>query len=158
MIYSEAVWNYFSSTQRDLIQEGNYLMTMVEKHEYHFKDYSFTVFPYAKAYEGFLKQLFLDIGFISHLDYISDHFRIGKFLSPHLMHRLDGRSLYLKIQQQSNEELAEKIWSVWKKERNEIFHYYPHNIKRVTFEAALTMNEEILHTMIEAYEGLKKEK
>jgi hypothetical protein len=156
MIHSEEVWEYFSSTQKDLIQEGNYLMTMVSKQGYQFKDYSFLVFPYAKAYEGFLKQLFLDVGFISHLDYISDHFRLGKFLSPHLIVKLDGRSLYLKIQQQSGDELAEKIWGVWKKERNEIFHYYPHNIKRVTYEAAESMNEEILHTMIEAYQALKK--
>lgn len=155
MIYREPVWNYFSSTQKDLIQEGNYLMTITENQGYRFKDYSFLVFPYAKAYEGFLKQIFLDVGFISHLDYISDHFRIGKYLSPHLISRLDGRSIYLKIQEYAGEELAEKMWGVWKKGRNEIFHYYPHNIKRVTFEEARRMNEEILQTMVEAYHELK---
>ncbi|OGK14106.1 hypothetical protein A2861_04025 [Candidatus Roizmanbacteria bacterium RIFCSPHIGHO2_01_FULL_38_15] len=155
LVHHEPIWEYFSGTQKDLIQEGNYLMSITEKHGYVFKDYSFLVFPYAKAYEGFLKQLFLDADFISHLDYISDHFRIGKFLSPHLIDRLKERSIYAKIQRVAGDDLASEIWGIWKKGRNEVFHYYPHNIKRLSFEDAKNLNHEILHTMIKAYEGLK---
>src|SRR5687768_17572852 len=47
-------WNYLSQNQKDLILEGDYLLNDVVKHSsYHFKDYSFVVFPYAKAYEGY---------------------------------------------------------------------------------------------------------
>ena len=154
-IHREPIWEYFSATQRDLIQEGNYLMGITEDHGYRFKDYSFLVFPYAKAYEGYLKQLFLDLNFISHLDYISDHFRIGKYLSPHLTVRLGGRSIYTQIIKQSSEDLAARIWESWKLGRNEVFHYYPHNIKRLTFTDAKNLNEGLLATMVEAYEKLK---
>lgn len=154
-IHREPIWEYFSATQRDLIQEGNYLMSITEDHGYRFKDYSFLVFPYAKAYEGYLKQLFLDLNFISHLDYISDHFRIGKYLSPHLMMRLGDRSIYTQIIKQTSEDVAARIWETWKLGRNEVFHYYPHNIKRLTFTDAKNLNEELLATMVEAYEQLK---
>ncbi len=155
LIYNEDVWQYFSSTQKDLIQEGNYLLTITEEKKFKFKDFSFLVFPYAKAYEGYLKQLFLDVGYITHLDYISDHFRIGKYLSPHLIQRLGDRSIYSQIIKSSSEELASEIWEMWKTGRNEVFHYYPHNIKRLTFEDARQMNEAFLHVMIKSYDALK---
>ncbi len=155
LIHTEEIWEYFSTTQKDLIQEGNYLMGITENHGYRFKDYSFLVFPYAKAYEGYLKQLFLDLNFISHLDYISDHFRIGKYLSPHLMMRLGDRSIYGQIIKFSSEDIAARIWEVWKTGRNEVFHYYPHNIKRLTFTDAQNLNEELMATMVDAYEKLK---
>ena len=129
---------------------------MSEKHEYRFKDYSFLVFPYAKAYEGFLKQLFLDAKFITHLDYVSDHFRVGKFLSPHLINQLGDKSIYKNIQESTTTDLARKIWEVWKMGRNQVLHYYPHNTKRLTFEEARDMNVKILNTMIEAYGELKR--
>lgn len=157
LIHNEDIWHYFSSTQKDLIQEGNYLLSITEEKSYKFKDFSFLVFPYAKAYEGFLKQLFLDVGFITHLDYISDHFRIGKYLSPHLIQRLGDRSIYTQIIKHASEELAQDMWDAWKTGRNEVFHYYPHNIKRLTFEEAKLMNEDILNTMVKAYEALKKD-
>lgn len=156
LIHNEEVWHYFSSTQKDLIQEGNYLMTITEEKKFKFKDFSFLVFPYAKAYEGYLKQLFLDVGFITHLDYISDHFRIGKYLSPHLIQKLGDRSIYTQIIKHSSEDLASEIWTMWKRGRNEVFHYYPHNIKRLTFDDARIMNEDILHAMIRSYQELKK--
>jgi len=149
------IWNYFSATQKDLIREGAYLMEVTQEQNYVFKDYSFLVFPYAKAYEGFLKQLFLDIGFIDHLDYVSDHYRIGKFLSPHLAVKLDGRSVYSKIRAASSEDLARELWEVWKEGRNQVFHYYPHNIKRLTYQEAEKMNTQIIHTMVHAFEKLK---
>ncbi len=157
LIHNEPVWNYFSTTQKDLIQEGTYLLNITEEKSYKFKDFSFLVFPYAKAYEGFLKQLFLDVGFITHLDYISNHFRIGKYLSPNLIQRLGNRSIYTQIIHHASEDLAREMWEMWKTGRNEVFHYYPHNIKRLTFEEAKMMNEDFLHIMSKAYDALKKD-
>lgn len=156
LIYNEPVWRYFSSTQKDLIQEGNYLITITEEKRHKFKDFSFLVFPYAKSYEGYLKQLFLDVGFINHLDYISNHFRIGKYLSPNLIERLGDRSIYSQIIKYASEDLAEEMWEIWKTGRNEVFHYYPHNIKRLTFEEARSINENILHTMSKSFHLLKE--
>lgn len=149
-------WRYISQTQKDLILEGEYLMNEVIRHgNYKFKDYSFLIFPYAKAFEGYLKQLFLDLKFISHLDYISDHLRIGKLMSPHLISRLGGRSLYKQIEDASGSDLAERIWTTWKRGRNQVFHYFPHNIRAVSFDEAESIVNEIIQTMEEAYQKLK---
>ena len=149
------LWEYFSQNQRDLIDEGQYLMNEVIKdHAYTFKDYSFLIFPFAKAYEGFLKQLFKDVRFISHLDYISDHLRLGKLMSPYLVQKLGDKSLYEKIRLNGSRELAEKIWSTWKLGRNQIFHYFPHNIRAVSFNEANETVATIMQTMELAYANL----
>ena len=146
---------FFTST-KDLIEEGLYLKDdIVRDHAFQFKDYSFLIFPFAKAFEGFLKQLFKDVKFISHLDYISDHLRLGKLLSPHLVARLGDRSLYLKIINASGEPLAHRIWQTWKLGRNEVFHYFPHNLRAVTFPDAEKTITELLSTMDEAYDQLR---
>ena len=124
---------------------------IIKDHAYQFKDYSFLVFPFAKAYEGFLKQLFKDAGLISHLDYISDHLRLGKLMSPNLIGRLGDKSLYKKIKERAGVDLAEKIWTVWKVGRNQIFHYFPHNLKAISFIEADKIVGEILRMMEEAY-------
>lgn len=149
-------WNYLSQNQKDLILEGQYLMNeIIKNNTYRFKDYSFLVFPFAKAYEGFLKQLFLDIGFISRLDYISDHLRLGKLMSPNLIMRLGDRSLYLKIKESADQELAEEVWNAWKMGRNQIFHYFPHNIKSITFEEAEKIINQLIQVMEKVYEKLR---
>jgi hypothetical protein len=149
-------WFYLSKNQKDLINEGLYLMNdVIKNHAYHFKDYSFLVFPFAKAYEGFLKQLFLDVKFISHLDYISDHLRLGKLLSPNLVNKLKERSLYKKIKDKAGQDLADKIWNAWKIGRNQVFHYYPHNLKALTFSQAENIIDNILSVMEEIYGKLK---
>jgi hypothetical protein len=149
-------WFYLSKNQKDLINEGLYLMNdVIKNNAYHFKDYSFLVFPFAKAYEGFLKQLFLDVKFISHLDYISDHLRLGKLLSPNLVNKLKERSLYKKIKDKVGQDLADKIWNAWKIGRNQVFHYYPHNLKALTFSQAENIIDNILSAMEESYGNLK---
>lgn len=149
-------WKYLSQPQRDLILEGQYLMNEVIRHnKYQFKDYSFLIFPYAKAYEGYLKQLFKDIKFISHLDYISDHFRLGKVMSPNLTEKLGDRSLYKKMSETVSPEFADRVWSTWKLGRNQIFHYFAHNLKSVSFEEAENIINEILKTMEEVYTKLQ---
>ncbi|MCL4363720.1 hypothetical protein M1328_00605 [Patescibacteria group bacterium] len=148
-------WQYLSQNQKDLIKEGQYLMNDIIKEQvYQFKDYSFLVFPFAKAYEGFLKQLFKDAKMISHLDYISDHLRLGKLMSPNLIGRLGDRSLYTKIEEKAGKDLADKIWNTWRGGRNQIFHYFPHNIKAISFDEAGKIVNEIIDTMQEAYEKI----
>lgn len=143
------LWNYMSKGQQDLLMQGQYLLDKVIKEgKYNFDDYSFLVFPFAKAYEGFLKQLLLDVKFITHLDYISDHFRLGKVLSPHMMQKLGDRSVYEKIVQSSGRDLADSIWHTWKIGRNQVFHYFPHNLKSLSLPEA----EEIISIMIKTME------
>lgn len=149
------LWAYLSQGQKDLISEGQFLIKEINKDQaYQFKDYSFLIFPFAKAYEGFLKQLFQDVKFISHLDYISDHLRLGKLMSPSLVGKLNDRSLYKKIREKTTKDLANRIWLTWKVGRNQIFHYFPHNLKAVPYNQAISIIDEILATMNEAYERL----
>lgn len=149
-------WEYLPQEQKDLILQGEYLVNTVVRHKsFSFQDYSFVIFPYAKAYEGFLKLLFKDVGFISHLDFISDHLRLGKLMSPNLMGRLRERSLYKKIRENASDKLAERIWRAWKDGRNQIFHYFPHNLKAVSLSEAEEIIKEIIATMEEAYLNLK---
>jgi len=149
-------WNYLSQNQKDLILEGQHLMNeTIQQQDYQFKDYSFIVFPFAKAYEGFLKQLFKDNKFISHLDYISDHLRLGKLLSPNLITRLGDRSLFQKIVKATSKEFADKIWQTWKIGRNQVFHYYPHNLKALSFIDAQYIVNQFIQVMQEAYVKLR---
>ena len=148
-------WLYLSQGQKDLLSEGLYLMDdIIRDQAYQFKDYSFLVFPFAKAYEGFLKQIFRDKDLISRLDYISDHLRLGKLMSPNLIGKLGDKSLYKKIQERYSQELADKVWNVWKSGRNQIFHYFPHNFKAISFNESRELSLKILKTMEEAYSQL----
>ena len=148
-------WLYLSQGQKDLLSEGLYLMDdIIRDQAYQFKDYSFLVFPFAKAYEGFLKQIFRDKDLISRLDYISDHLRLGKLMSPNLIGKLGDKSLYKKIQERYSQELADKVWNVWKSGRNQIFHYFPHNFKAISFNESRELSLKILKTMEEVYSQL----
>lgn len=149
------LWDYVSDPLKDLLNQGRYLINDVLKEgKYDFTDYSFVVFPFAKAYEGFLKQIFLDVKFISHLDYISDHFRLGKVMSPNLVRKLGDRSVYQKICDQAGCELADRIWNTWKLGRNQVFHYFPHNLRSLSFKEAEEISVEILNTMEKTVEKL----
>lgn len=152
-----AFWSYLSQGQRDLLEEGLYLMDdIVRDHAYQFKDYSFLVFPFAKSYEGFLKKIFRDKNLISRLDYISDHLRLGKMMSPNLIGKLGPDSLYIKLEERYSKDLANKVWNVWKNGRNQIFHYFPHNTKAINFSEARGICMDILRTMEEVYEKLSQ--
>ncbi len=146
------LWDYLSQAQKDLLIEGEFLKNDVIKDvKYVFKDYSFLVFPFAKAFEGFLKQIFKDVGYLSRLDYISDHLRLGKLLSPNLIGKLGDRSLYKQLEKTEGREFAERIWLTWKEGRNQVFHYFPHNYKALTFEEAEDIINDMNAVMKETY-------
>ena len=116
------------------------------------QDFSYLVFPFAKLYEGFLKKLFLDAGIITDREYHSDHFRIGKVLSPNLARRLGAKSAYAQISDRYGRELAARLWHTWKEGRNLVFHYFPHNYRRLTREEAVELINTLTHTMMESVE------
>ena len=142
-------WNYLSAGQKGLIEEGLYLLEDTKNHpDVRITDYSYLVFPFAKAYEGFLKKLFLDLEFIPQQVYESDHFRIGKALNPHLEKILRHESIYDKIIQRcGNRSLADELWNVWRKGRNLVFHYFPHNLRALSLTDADNIINEMLTVM-----------
>lgn len=146
---SSIFWQFLSSGQKGLIEEGLYLLEDTKNHpDVRITDYSYLVFPFAKAYEGFLKKLFFDLGFIPQNVYESDHFRIGRALNPHLEKNLRYESIYDKvISLCGNRELADELWNVWKKGRNLVFHYFPHNFRALSLTEAENIINEILIVM-----------
>ena len=85
-------WRYMDDPLKDLMRQSKDLIDFESLRAsdeggeaYH--DYAFAVFPAAKAYEGFLKKVFLDLGLINRAQFAGEHFRIGRSLSPTLPKR-----------------------------------------------------------------------
>ena len=148
-IYRDSgLWQYLTPEQRVLAEDGAFLRkdSAVHRNEEP-TDYSYMVFPYAKMYEGFLKQLFFDLNILSTRDFYSDHFRIGKGLSPNLAHRLGPRSIYAEFSKRYGEEMADRLWDTWKDARNLVFHYFPHNYRALSREHATILIDKLISTM-----------
>ncbi|MBI4065550.1 hypothetical protein HY409_04265 [Candidatus Gottesmanbacteria bacterium] len=145
------LWQYLSPEERVLTGDGAFLLEDSARHvNQEPTDYSYLVFPFAKLYEGFLKQLFRDTGVITEGDYRSDHFRIGKALSPDMAPRLGRHSAYGQIEQRYGKDLALRLWHAWKDGRNLVFHYFPHNYRALTLIQAKNLIQSIVSTMEEA--------
>ena len=116
----------------------------------------FVVFPAAKAYEGFLKKLFLDLKFITEEDYYGKHFRIGKALNPSLPKELRREGVYDKIVQFcQGHTLADKLWDTWRLSRNLTFHWFPNEKNAITLTEAGERIEMIIGAIDEAFKECK---
>jgi len=137
---------YLSPPQDALVNDVLTVLDRLEQN--HLNDYSFIVAPISKAYEGYLKDFFLKTNIIDKYSYESDRFRVGKTLNPSL--RYKRFSIYQKLANlsQEGEELAEKLWTAWKYGRNEIFHYFPNNIKNLSRAEAEDRIAMLLNTII----------
>lgn len=143
------LWQYAPEEIRGLIEDGELILNFVydNKKEDVISDYSFLVFPFAKAYEGFLKRFFLDTGLIAKDEYFSDDIRIGRILNPNFIK--EKSNVFEKICGRSNQgrEVSKRLWQVWKRGRNLVFHYFPHNYRRLTYEEALDIINDIFSAM-----------
>jgi len=148
------LWKYLPDEIRGLLIDGEKLLVECHSLSGQISDYSYLVFPFAKAYEGFLKQLFLDLGLIHEEDFYSDDIRIGRILNPVFIDKPE--SVYYKLRKYSKEgeEAAERLWKVWTHGRNQLFHYYPHNFRRLSNQEAAKIIEEMLGAMSAAIEIL----
>jgi len=152
-------WKYIGEDLQKLISTSEFMYRVVEgwgadlpggKKE--FNDYSFVVFPAAKAYEGFLKKLFLDLGFITEDDYFGKHFRIGKALNPSLPKDLRREGVYDKIVQHcQGHKLADALWNAWRLSRNLTFHWFPNEKNAITLAEAGQRVEMIIDAMDQAF-------
>lgn len=148
---TSTLWQYLAPDMRALVRDGEFLIEDSIRHrDAPPTDFSYLVFPFAKLYEGFLKKLFLDANIISDREYHSDHFRIGKVLSPNMARRLGGRSAYKQISDRYGDQLAARLWHTWKEGRNMVFHYFPHNYRSLTRVAAVEQVNQLVGTMREA--------
>ncbi len=124
------------------------------------QDYSFIIFPMSKAYEGFLKQMFLDIGLIDRSTFEGKRFRIGKALNPDLYqkHR-DKYWLFDDIEQRCGSGVAHQLWDAWLQCRNRVFHFYVNSSNVFSLkvvEAKLQQLSEAMQAFIECGVVYKK--
>lgn len=147
-------WNLLGMDIQELLDESYTLLELFEEEPGKFKDYSFVVFPAAKAYEGFLKKLFLDKGFITQDDYYGKRFRIGKALNPFLEKEIRQESVYDKVVEYcGGKALADLFWETWTSCRNRVFHWFPNEKKIVTLSEARAKLEMIVKAIDEAYKA-----
>ena len=140
--------DFLTPDQRHLFEDIITISSHLQKD--HINDYSFLVAPAAKAYEGFLKDFFLQIRIIDRYNYKSDRFRVGKTLNPSL--RYKRFSIFQKLAEldDNGEELAEILWNAWKFGRNEIFHFFPHSYKKIDKTESENRITMILNAIIAA--------
>ncbi|KKT72836.1 MAG: hypothetical protein UW69_C0079G0009 [Microgenomates group bacterium GW2011_GWA2_44_7] len=147
-IKNEAWWQTLDESQRELLQESLLLLVREERLKTNWHDYAFVVFPAAKAYEGFLKKLFLDLGFISQQQYEGDRFRIGRALNPSLEAELRWESIYDRLtDRRGGDELPEYLWQTWKRSRNLLFHWFPWHKNAISLTEARGRIEMIIEAM-----------
>jgi hypothetical protein len=85
-------------------------------------------------------------------EYYSDDIRIGRILNPKYIQ--EHRSVYRDLCsfESGGNNFSNRLWDVWKKGRNEVFHYFPHNFKRLSFEESLSIIKDIVAVMTYAVE------
>ncbi len=149
-------WNYLEEDLQELLLTSHYLLSKAQELGEGIHDYSFIVFPAAKAYEGFLKKLFLDMAFISKEDYYGKKFRIGKALNPYLDKELRHESAYDRLVNfTGGTELADRLWDTWKNSRNLVFHWFPDEKRALTVEEAKERYNMIIGAIDAAFKGCK---
>lgn len=139
--------------QRDLVQQSYGLLEMFKQLQpkadrpmaeisqlpmtKEFHDYSFVVFPMAKAYEGFLKKLFYVAKLIDQDTYEGHKFRLGKALNPDLPQRHRGDWwMYGAVMDRCGKAVAFQLWLTWKECRNLLFHFFPAHKHFITLDEA----------------------
>ncbi len=153
-------WNYLEEDLAELLNESFLLSDNVGAWNEKFHDYSFVVFPAAKAFEGFLKKLFLDMGFITSEDYYGKRFRIGRALNPQLEKKYRTKeSIYDRLTHFTGDKvLGDELWQTWKQSRNMVFHWFPDERNAITIEESRLRIEMIIASIDRAYKECKMEK
>ena len=159
-------WGYLEHDLQELVKQSLLLIKIVEgwrrdpttSSGQEFHDYSFVVFPAAKAYEGFLKKLFYDLELISEEQYRGRRFRVGKALNPELPIRLRKTyGVYYKLIEYcaGDINLADNLWDTWRQARNVLFHWFPNEKNAISFEEAKQKFDMILNALDRATKECK---
>jgi len=150
-------WGYIHEDLRELLQESLVLCQKAATWDERFHDYAFVVFPAAKAYEGFLKTLFLDLGFITEGDFYGRRFRIGRSLNPALEARYrEKEGVYDRLVDfRGGRELADKLWDAWRECRNILFHWFPNERNAIDLKEAKAKVDMVVSTIDLAFKECK---
>ena len=147
---NSTLWSYLGENIQGLVKDGEKLLDLANPEGAPVSDYSYLVFPFSKAYEGFLKKLFLDTGVISEKDFYGDEIRVGRILSPRYRKEHANQFGHMCLKETPKVDLADTLWNTWHRGRNRVFHYFPHNFRRLTYQEALEIIQELASKMEEA--------
>lgn len=138
-------------SHQELISQSFFLLEREQRLKGNLADYSFVIFPCAKAYEGFLKWYLWRLKYIDDETYYGRKFRIGRSLNPDLPKRLqNGDWLYDELAKHCGEVLIRQMWDAWIQCRNHVFHFYPNQQNHLT----LSVVEKKLQLMTQVMERL----
>lgn len=158
-------FEYLDEPMREMVTLGFFLLEREEMVGETLTDYSFIVFPVAKAYEGFLKKFLFDLNLINKDQLMGKSFRIGRSLNPNLPEEMrDDEWVFerMKALCQSEgiekESLPERLWEAWGLGRNSIFHYFIGEEQLVSLQIAkerLNMLVDLMKEVIECSGGIR---
>lgn len=139
--------------QQKLIELSIILYERELKLETGLVDYSFILFPMAKAYEGFIKQYLFDLNLISQKTFEGRRFRIGRALNPDIRdNQKDEFWLFDDMVGLCGPEIAHSLWDTWLECRNRVFHYFPQRNVRLTLTAVGNRLQLLDETITSAYQ------
>lgn len=145
---SEAWYQYLGDWQKKLMDVTSQLLDRCQADQNAFADYSFLVFPVAKAYEGFLKKILFDLGLINQDTYEGRRFRIGRALNPDVSYnQRDQYWLFDNLERICSTAVARQIWEAWLHCRNRVFHFFPKDDGLLSFDEAVERIEELVQAM-----------
>lgn len=116
-------------------------------------DYSFVLFPLAKAYEGFLKKYLHTLNLLSDSGYHHAQFRIGRSLNPDISNfQRDQWWLYDDVERLCGKKTARDLWQAWVDCRNHVFHYFAGSVRTMTLDEVGQRLEQVVRAMQTAME------
>ncbi len=149
MEYLQESWFlYLDQTQQQLVDLAFQLAAREKELNSELHDYSFVVFPMAKAYEGFLKSYFYELALIDTPTFEGKKFRVGRALNPDIRrNQRDEFWLFDDVEHLCGEALARELWDTWLECRNRIFHYFPTEKHPITLPRANSYLEKMQQAM-----------
>lgn len=153
VIFQRPWFHQLHKDQQELIRLSIVLYEREQQMSSTLSDYSFIIFPIAKAYEGFLKHYLYDLGLISHKTFEGKRFRIGRALNPDIREsQRDEFWLFDDVAQLCGPSTARSLWETWLECRNRVFHYFPDRNVHLTLTAVESHLQLLDDTISDAYQ------
>lgn len=131
-----------------------YFTNQESKSSTRFYDYSFIVFPFAKAYEGILKKILVEANFISEANLLEDpSLSINKYFNP-----VGNNKIFTSLKDKTRDKAVPfVIYSTYQECRNQIIHYDSYRDNRIkTLQEAEFYINRIFDAIEKAYKTFKK--
>jgi hypothetical protein len=112
----------------DSVRMLNHFMDTQNKNVPSLSDYSFIVFPFAKAYEGILKKILVEANLIKEADLLEDPtLPIGNYFNP-----VGNNAIFNSLKDRTRDKaIPFVIYSTYQECRNQIMHYDSYRDNRI---------------------------